>query len=67
MMSWCTAENYRPGLAVENYYFCLRLFTLCMSYSYEIKASCVLILNAHCPGKFKVYYYSLGNNIYFKN
>lgn len=69
MMSWCAAENYRPGLAVENYYFYPGLLTLCMSYSHKIKASYVLSLNAHCPGKFKVYCYSLSNlsDTYLKN
>lgn len=68
-MSWCAVENYRPGLAVENYYFYLGLLMLCMSYSYETKASYVLVPNTHCPGKLKVYYNSLSNlsNVYFKN
>lgn len=68
MMSWCAAENYRPGLASENYYFCLGLLKLCMSYSHKTRASSVLILSAHYPGKFSVHYYSLSrlSNIYFK-
>lgn len=58
-MSWCAAENYRLGLAVENYHFYPGLLTLCMSYSHEIKASYVLAINALCPGKL--------SNTYFKN
>lgn len=68
MRSWCAAENYRPGLDIENYYFYLGLLTLCMSYSHETRASCVLIRSVLCPGRFNIYYYSLSNlsNIYVK-
>ena len=55
MMSWYVTENYRPGLAVENYYFYLGLPMLCMSSSHKTKVSCILLLNAHCPGISKVY------------
>jgi hypothetical protein len=60
-MSWCAAENYRPGLAIENYYFYLECLMLCISYSPETKAFYVLIHSVPCPDKFYICYL-LSNN-----